>query len=92
MISFALMTISLKSVAIAALVGMVLAWVLHHAHRMWCHDDKGCCSTKQACAPGQKCDQGYPSISKHDDSCCNCNFMCMAYYKLVAYGLMFVQA
>lgn len=91
MISFMLLTISLKTVAIAALVGMVVAWVVHYAHRHLCKHDS-CCNTKQSCAPGQKCDQGYPSLEKHDECCCNCSFACLAVYKVVAYGLAFVQA
>lgn len=92
MMSFALLLVSLKTVALAALVGMVVSFVLHHLHRNFCKHDESCCNNKQACAPGQKCEPGYPSISKHDECCGNCSGMCMAFYKLAAYALTFVQA
>lgn len=92
MISFVLVLVSLKTVALAALAGMLVGWVLHFVHHRFCKHDHGCCSTKQACAPGQKCEQGYPSVEKHDECCANCNFGCLAVYKLIAYGLTFVQA
>lgn len=106
MISFVLVLVSWKALAIAALVAVVIGWVWHSQYvfgRFCQHKHDGCCDKKQACAPGQPCppnygavkqydDMGYPSIEKHDYCCRDCNYMCMALYKLFAFALAFVQA
>jgi hypothetical protein len=92
MISFVLVIVSLKTVAIAALVGMIIGLLWHSRYLFGSCCQQACGDKNQACMPGQKCDQGYPSVEKHDTCCNNCNWMCMGLYKVIGFGLAFVQA